>query len=151
MPDFSTYDRRGLRFHYPSNWDLEDGMESGEGAVLLTGPTGAFWIFRRYPSGTDPERLAENVLADLRTDYPNLEHEATQRKLFGRTLIGYEMHFFYLDLSNTAMVLTFAEPNSTYAVFWQAGDQLIVTGREEGVAVEDVFEAITHSLLQNLA
>ncbi|HBT77066.1 MAG TPA: hypothetical protein DEB39_09100 [Planctomycetaceae bacterium] len=155
MADFSTYDRSGLRFHYPSNWMLEESGIDGSagsihGSIQLSSPTGAFWILNIHPFGTNPGTIAEEVLDALRDEYPDLEYEPIERTLGGRTLSGYEMHFFFLDLTNTASILCFADETSTYGVFWQCGDQLVLSGRAEEVPTEHVFEAITQTLLDRL-
>ncbi len=148
MPDFKEYDANGLYFAYPSNWELEEtDMDEVEGALQLTGPDGAFWILRKYPLETQAEEIVEQVVETMRTDYQDMEIVPLEKSLFGKTLRGAEMNFFYLDLMNTASVLCYADELTTYAVFWQTGNQLIV-GNDDGVPVEKVFEAIVYSLLR---
>lgn len=151
--DYQTYDRHGLLFHYPYNWLLEESEEMSpiRGALQLTGPSGAFWILNIHPFGSSPDAIARNVLKTMRQEYANLEHEPVFKVLFGRELCGYEMHFFYLDLTSSATVLCYADETATYSLFWQSGDQMVLTGREEEVSVEQVFEAITYTLLQHSA
>ncbi|MDR1141169.1 MAG: hypothetical protein LBL62_05710, partial [Planctomycetaceae bacterium] len=67
--------------------------------------------------------------------------------LFGKTVTGFEMTFFYLDLMNFATVLCFEQDGSTLSVFWQTGNQLIIRN-DESVPAEKVLEAVTFSLLQ---
>ena len=148
MSDFKTYQANGLYFAYPSNWELEETeMDEVEGAIQLSNPTGAFWILRKYPLETDVDEIVESVVETMRTDYQDMEIERQEKTLFGKTLRGAEMNFFYLDLMNTASVLCYADELTTYAVFWQTGNQLIV-GNDEPVPLEKVFEAITYSLLR---
>ena len=148
MPDFKTYEANGLYFAYPSNWELEETeMDEVEGAVLLSNPDGAFWILRRYPLGTDADSIVDSVVETMRTDYQDMEIVPQEKTLFGKTLRGAEMTFFYLDLMNVASVLCYSDDLTTYAVFWQTGNQLII--QDEGpVSLEQVFEAITYSLVR---
>ena len=148
MPDFKTYDANGLFFAYPTNWEIEEtDMDEVEGAIQLSSPDGAFWILRKYPLGADVDTIVESVVELMRTDYQDMEIEPMEKTLFGKTLRGAEMNFFYLDLMNTASVLCYSDHLTTYAVFWQTGNQLII--QDEGpVSLEQVFEAITYSLLR---
>lgn len=148
MSDFKTYDAYGLFFAYPSNWELEEtDMIEVEGAILLSSPEGAFWILRKYPLETEVDAIVDSVVETMRVDYQDMEIQPQEKTLFGKTLRGAEMTFFYLDLMNTASVLCYSDELTTYAVFWQTGNQLIV--QDEGpVALEDVFGAITYSLLR---
>ena len=148
MADFNTYDANGLYFVYPTNWNLEETeMDEVEGALQLTNPDGAFWILRKYPLETEVDTVVASVVETMRTDYQDMEITRQEKNLFGKTLRGAEMIFFYLDLMNTASVLCYADELTTYAVFWQTGNQLIV-GNDDPVPLEKVFEAITYSLLR---
>ena len=148
MADFKTYDANGLYFAYPTNWDIEETeMDEVEGAVQLSNPDGAFWILRKYPLETEVDEVVESVVEVMRTEYQDMEIVRIEKDLFGKTLRGAEMTFFYLDLMNTASVLCYSDSLTTYAVFWQTGNQLIV-GNDEPVSLEQVFEAITYSLLR---
>ena len=148
MPDFKTYDANGLFFAYPTNWELEETeMDEVEGAIQLSSPDGAFWILRKYPLGVDVGGIVDSVVELMRTDYQDMEIVPMEKTLFGNTLRGAEMNFFYLDLMNTASVLCYSDELTTYAIFWQTGNQLII--QDEGPApLEQVFEAITYSLLR---
>lgn len=151
MSDFSTYDRNGVRFHYPTNWLLEETpLTDGTGAVQLSSPNGAFWILDIHPAGTDPGAVAEEALAAMRGEYADLECEPLERVVCGRTLRGYEMNFFYLDLSSTAIMLGFADERATYGIFWQSVDRMVLGAEEDAVPVERVFEAITETMLREL-
>ena len=148
MADFRIYDANGLYFAYPSNWELEETeMDEVEGAVQLSSPDGAFWMLRKYPPDTDADGIVESVVEAMRTDYQDMEINRVEKSLFGKTLRGAEMMFFYLDLMNTASVLCYGDDLTTYAVFWQTGNQLIIAV-DEVVPLEKVFEAITYSLLR---
>ncbi|MDR3111319.1 MAG: hypothetical protein LBU65_16745 [Planctomycetaceae bacterium] len=151
MSDFKTYDHYGLHFHYPTGWELEETpFDSQTGSVQLTSPTNAFWIVTRHPFGTSPDTVAADVLKSIKKDYRDLEYEPVIKTLFGHQLTGYEIHFFYLDLTNTASILCFADETTTHGIFWQCGDQMVVnSGGESPVEIEKVFEAITYSLLKN--
>ena len=140
----SEYKKNGVHFFYPDNWRLEEiPPEDGNFTVELNSPDGAFWMLT--VSETDsPEKLATSAHEAMMTEYRDLESVPTTKMIAGRMLSGFDMDFMVFDLVNTAMVLTFAENNKTYAIFWQADDQLL------SGTCEDVFNAITFSLIDRL-
>ena len=148
MVDFKQYEANGVYFAYPNNWVLEESeMETAEGSLQLTNDTGSFWLLKKYPSGTNPEDIAQEALKAMRSEYQDMEVERTEEVMFEKMVTGFEMTFFYLDLMNLARVLCFEEAGLTYAVFWQTGNQLIIQSGES-VPPEKVLEAITFSLLR---
>ncbi len=58
-------------------------------------------------------------------------------------MIGYEISFYYLDMTNTASILCFRGMGASYAIFWQAEDRDLKS-------IQDVFLAITTSFITNL-
>ena len=148
MNDFKEYDAAGLYFAYPKNWELEESdMGSEAGNLLLSNGDGAFWMLKKYPAGTDPEEIAREALTAMRDEYEDMEIERIETGLFGQSLVGFEMTFFYLDLMNLAKILCYEQDGSMHAVFWQTGNQLVIAD-EELVPTDKVLEAITFSLLR---
>jgi hypothetical protein len=133
---------------YPENWVLEESeIETASGSIQLTNNDGAFWLLKKYPVGANLDQIAQEVAEVMQEEYEDIEIDRFERILFDKTIIGFEMTFFYLDLMNLATVLCFEQNGLTYAVFWQTGNQLIIRNSET-VPVEKVLEAITYSLLQ---
>lgn len=148
-PDIKTYDAHGISFVYPTNWELEESdMDGEDGSLQLTNDGGAFWILRKYPFGTNPDEIAEEAVAAMRSEYQDMEVDRFDLTEFGKYVTGFDMTFFYLDLMNLARVLCFEQHGLTYAVFWQTGNQLIVHA-DEVVPIEKVLEAITVSFLRD--
>lgn len=143
-----VYDANDLYFAYPENWTLEESdMETAAGAVQLANDDGAFWLLKKYPFGTNPDEIAREAVDAMRSEYQDMEVDRVDLFLFEKSVTGFEMTFFHLDLMNTATVLCYEEAGTTYAVFWQTGNQLIVRA-DEAIPTEKVLEAITFSLLK---
>lgn len=138
----AVYEKLGIRFQYPENWTLDE-IEALEGndAVTLYSPGGGFWSIMVHPQGAQPAELVDAALEAMREQYDDLEAESVAESVAGRDLVGYDMHFFCLDLTNTAVVRGYATEQATYVVFCQADDT-------EYPGVERVFQAITLSLLR---
>lgn len=148
MSDFKEYEANGLYFAYPTNWALEEyDMETVDGSIQLGNDDGAFWLLKKYPGQSDPEEIIREALEVMQGEYEDMEFERIDKILFEKSVTGYEMTFFYLDLMNLASVLCFEQAETTYAVFWQTGNQLIIQP-EEAAPTEKVLEAITYSLLK---
>jgi len=141
----AEYRANDISFVYPENWHLEvNEMGGGNVTVHLTSPGGAFWMVTISDSKMTPEKLAQKALDAILSDYDNVEHTSVERVIGKYKLIGYEMNFIYLDLLNTALILSFTAKKKTFAVYWQSDDEQLDT-------YADVFEAITFTLLDRMS
>lgn len=147
--DVAVYNSEGIQFSYPSNWTLqEDVLDDDTDIIMVTCPDESFWMLAVYPGDVEPDQAAKNVLAMMTGEYEDIENIPVRRFIGERILHGYEMNFFYLDLTSTALVLGFSEGDQTYIVYWQTCDRLAVS--PDKLACADVFEAMTTSLLDHL-
>lgn len=134
----------GLRFQYPENWSLGDEMhESENDSVTVYSPSGAFWSVARYPSSADPAALARAAVEAMRQEYDSLEAHETRETIAGHDLVGYDLFFYCLDMTNTAQVRAASMQGATYVVFQQAEDRDF-----EGVGL--VFRAMSTSLFREM-
>jgi len=140
----AKYRQPGLRFEYPENWQLEEDRPGvGRASVTVYSPGGAFWSVALHPREVSPFKLADLLVQAMREEYKDLDVEEVREIMAGHELIGYDLGFFYLDLTNTAKIRTLRTRYGTYAFFCQAEDR-------EFAALEKVFQAMTTSLLRNL-
>jgi predicted NUDIX family NTP pyrophosphohydrolase len=141
----SEYRANDISFAYPDNWCLEENeMSDGNMTVHLTSPGGAFWMVTISDSQTTPEKLSQNALNAILSEYDRVEHTPVNRIIGSYRLVGHEMNFIYLDLFNTALILCFTAKGKTFAVYWQSDDEQLDT-------YADVFEAITFTLLDRMS
>jgi len=108
--------------------------------VTVYSPGGAFWSIVVHPLESDPSELAAAALQALKTEYEHSEAEPASEQFARRTVSGYDMNFFYLDLTNTALIRSFRTETATCLVLCQAEDH-------EFAELAPVFRAITTSLL----
>ena len=140
----ATFDNLGITFQYPENWQLdEEEMRGGQSAVTVLSPGGAFWSVAVHTTSADPARMAQAALDTMRKEYEGLEAEPVKEAIAGHELIGFDLNFIYLDLTNTAGVRSLRADGTTYTIFFQSED------REYG-EVGLVFRAMTLSLLREL-
>jgi hypothetical protein len=95
----------------------------------------------QYPD--NPARMAQAALDAMRKEYDGLEAEPVEETIAGHELIGFNLNFFYLDLTNTAGIRSLRVGGTTYTIFFQAED---CEYREIGL----VFDAMTFSLLRGI-
>ena len=139
-----TFDNLGITFQYPDNWQLdEEEMLAGQSAVTVFSPGGAFWSVAVHPESADPSRMAQAALDAMRVEYEDLEVEPVSETVAGHKLVGFNLNFFYLDLTNTAGIRSFRANDTTYTVFFQAEDR-------EYQEIGQVFAAMTLSLLRGI-
>lgn len=87
-----------------------------------------------------PQQLVDAALKTMRQEYDELDAEAVEENVAGHELVGWDMNFYCLDLTNTAHVRGFQTPLASYLIFCQADDR-------EFDEVAGIFQAMTLSLL----
>jgi hypothetical protein len=138
------FHRFGLSFDHPDNWlvDTEDS-EGRFATVTVYSPGGGFWSVSGHAPGGDPGELAAAVVSEMREEYRELDVEPSAEGLGGRSLAGFDLNFYCLDLTNTAQVRTLATPTAIYLIVSQAEDR-------DWDELAPVFAAITTSFIQGL-
>jgi hypothetical protein len=140
----ATFDNLGITFQYPDNWQLdEEELRAGQSAVTVFSPGGAFWSVAVHTSSSAPARMAQAALDAMRKEYEGLEAEPAEESVAGHDLIGFNLNFFYLDLTNTACIRSLRVGGTTYTIFFQAEDR-------EYSEIGLVFAAMTLSLLRGI-
>tara|TARA_Y100000588_G_scaffold286457_1_gene304326 strand:- start:115 stop:549 length:435 start_codon:yes stop_codon:yes gene_type:complete len=139
----ALFDQFGICFEFPENWEVDAPVEAtGDVSITVSSPETAFWSFTRYQGTVDPTELLEQVLATMKDEYAFLEFETAAENVENQTMVGYDLNFFCLDLSNTARFRGFQREGTTYLLFYQAEDR-------EMERVQPVLQAMTVSLLRN--
>jgi hypothetical protein len=139
----AVFRKLGLSFTYPENWSLDEGEAlEGNRSVAVYSPGGSFWSVSIHPSETRPHDLVKAAIKALRETYDELDTEEIEDSMAGRRLVGADVNFYCLDLTNTAVIRSFAAPNYVCLVLSQADDR-------EFSAIANVFKAMTLSLLNS--
>jgi len=138
------FDRFGLAFDYPDNWSVDISDSGGRhAAVTVQSPEGAFWSVSGHAPGGDASELAAAVLGQMTDEYRELDSEAAEDEVAAHRLLGYDMNFYCLDLTNTARVRTLETPAAIYLLFCQAEDR-------DWDRLAPVFAAMTASFVAGL-
>lgn len=138
------YNKSGIRFQYPDNWLLDDSDTSADcQTVSVSSPGGAFWSVSRHTRLADTKELAQTVVEAMRGEYAEIEVEAASDTIADHELLGYDLSFYYVDLTNTAWIRSLRADKATFTIFYQAEDH-------ELSEIQAVMQAMTISFLQNL-
>ena len=89
-------------FDYPDNWTLDDwDALLGRKSVTVYSPGGAFWSVAIHSGTADPAKLVTGIVEAVREEYEGLEAQKAEESVAGHELLGYDLAFFCLDLTNT--------------------------------------------------
>lgn len=136
------YDKHGLTFLYPSDWELDESSDDDSAAAQVTvrGRETAFWTVSLYRGLLDVRQTLRDIVGAMETEYPSLEVDPIDEPIGATLLCGSDMSFTYLDLTSTASARVFHRGHDTCVVFYQAED-----GEME--EIEPVLRAMTLSLV----
>ncbi len=138
----AVFDKAGIHFQYPENWTLDESDAlGGQRSVALFTPGGGFWSVIIHPPGEHIERLLDTVVKTMRKEYKELDVEPVIDKIGDFDLEGYDLNFYCLDLTNSAIIRVAQSPDATLLIMYQAEDR-------EFDKMQQVFQAITISLLR---
>lgn len=140
----ALFDKMGIRFTYPDNWTVDESSAlEGSASVTVYSPTDSFWSVSLHPADTEPESLVRSGVAALRETYPELDVEETEETVKGREIVGADINFICLDLTNTAQIRVFEAANCVVVVYCQADDR-------DFDQLGPVFQAMTISLIAGM-
>lgn len=140
----AVYQNHQFEFQYPENWQLRESQaERMPYEVTLESPRGGVWILNVFPTESNGQALAEDVVKSLGEQYDSIESYPVSEKFGAIETEGFNINFFYLDLLIEAHIRHFVTDSYTYILLFQAEDRIF---QEELL----VFSAITTSLINNL-
>lgn len=117
------YEGHGVRFEYPTEWELEETDEGEAATVEVQAPGGlAFALVRSDETGPDPASVADEVLDAMREEYPDIDVAPALEEIAGYRATGYDVEFFSLDITNGATIRSFRTPERTILIFGQWSD-----------------------------
>ncbi|MGE0608490.1 MAG: hypothetical protein AB7O62_15450 [Pirellulales bacterium] len=137
----TLYEKLGVRFQFPDNWILDEKEAlDGDNSVTVYSPDGAFWSLAIHSPVVRPSELCAAAVKAMRKEYDELDSEPVEETVAGHDLVGFDLNFYCLDLTNTALVRAIRTEQRSLLVLCQAEDR-------EFAQVEPVFRAMMHSLL----
>jgi hypothetical protein len=132
--------RAGIRIQYPENWTFEEEDTEDGWSASVVSPETAFLMLSHYPDDREPAELADMALAAMRESYPDLESAAVIETLAEVPVVGYDVDFFALDLTNTCWIRALAAPEGCLLMMSQCTDQELETN---GETLQAIGESLT--------
>ncbi|GIW90816.1 MAG: hypothetical protein KatS3mg109_1278 [Pirellulaceae bacterium] len=141
----AVYERHGVRFQYPENWNLIEESTRWPREITLESPSGALWALHVYFPPDSPSRLLQDALKAMQKEYEGIEYSSVTEQLHETaTADGYDLYFFYLDFVVECRLRSFTYRDKTFLLITQAEER-------EYQQLEPVFRAMTTSLVRHLA
>jgi hypothetical protein len=135
-----TFDRDGVRFQYPSGWQLETEEDGDAWTASLQSESTAFLVVSYVPGIEDPSELVEAAVEGLRAEYPNLDAEDAVDTLAGQPAIGADVNFVHFDLTNTCWIRAVPSGDGAVLVMAQCTDEELPT---EGATLKQVMSSLS--------
>jgi hypothetical protein len=118
-----TFQRDGVRFAYPPDWQLETETEGDDGwTASLQGPGTAFLVVSYCPGIDDPSEVVDAAVEGLRADYPDLDAEDAVETIAGQPALGADVNFSHLDLTNTCWIRALPAADGSLLIMAQCTD-----------------------------
>ena len=90
-----TYEDHGLRFDYPSAWEVEVTDHGPVLTVALQDPSGlGFALITTDESRPDPADVADAALEAMREEYPELDASPAMETINDHCATGHDVEFF---------------------------------------------------------
>jgi hypothetical protein len=141
MPEMqNTFEKEGVRFRYPDDWEFELEEEEESWTTSLQGPGTAFLVVSFVPGAGDTSELIDAAVAGLRDDYPSLEVEDAVDTLAGQPALGADVRFVHFDLTNTCWVRAVPAGEGAVLVLAQCTDEEL---EDEGEILKKIMGTIT--------
>ena len=119
----ASYDNHGVRFDYPSGWEIEVSEDEAVTTVSLQSPgRPAFLLVTLDESMPDPKVIAGEVLETMRQEYQDLDDSPVREKINGHEAIGHDLDFFSLDMTSACVIRCFRTNLRTVLLFGQWSD-----------------------------
>ena len=135
-----TFENHGVRFDYPSGWELEENDHGGVMTVAVQDPAGlGFALITTDESCPDPADVADAALEAMREEYPDLDAAPVMETINEHCATGHDVEFFALDMTNGASIRCFRTPNRTVLAFGQWSD----VGEAD---LPDLIRGVFHSI-----
>jgi hypothetical protein len=115
------YDDHGIRFQYPSTWELDESEDDTDRVCITVQSTSgpAFAMVTLDENRPDPREMADEALRAMREEYAEAEITSVFGMVAKHDAIGHDLEFFELDLLNGCAIRAFRTPRRTVLIFTQ--------------------------------
>ena len=136
---YQKYQRHGLRFSFPSNWNLTEESSAEETTITVQSDGTSFWMLVRFNSRPDAEEVLDSTSKAFEQDYEDVDVTSVIESLAGLPSLGRDLDFSCYDLLNSASIRVAQTSDHTLMVLFQGTDHELNHTRTQ-------LEAISASL-----
>ncbi|RMG41925.1 MAG: hypothetical protein D6725_00605 [Planctomycetota bacterium] len=135
-----TYDRHGIRFSYPEQWELTEERQPEQITIGVSNAETTSWNLCLLAHRPPPRQVLSAAADAFRDEFSELdEYDVAADTIGGHRAIGKDLEFFCLELLNSASLRVFQTEHYTVLLWWQGTDTELESTRS-------ILEAITDSL-----
>jgi hypothetical protein len=135
----ATYQAHGVRFRYPSDWEVAEQHEEDQFSITVSSPATAFWTLSLFASCPKPIDVVQTVLDTFHEEYDEMDAYPSSARIGKRLTVGRDIDFVCLDRLNIAAVRAFRTRSFTAMILFQLTEA-------ERNDVEPILERMTRSL-----
>ena len=135
-----TFQRDGVRFSVPPDWQLETEDDGDGWTASLQGPGTAFLVVSYCPGIEDPGELVDAAVEGLQADYPGLDATDAVGHLAGQPALGADVNFVHFDLTNTCWIRAIPAADGALLVLAQCTDEEL---DDQGEALKGIMATMT--------
>ena len=119
----AIFDDFGIRFEYPAGWELDVDDDGTRQVISLQSPEDpAFLMVTLDGECPPPAEVADEALAAMQAEYPELDARPVLEVIDGHRAIGHDLDFLSLDMPNSCAIRCFRTPRRTVLIFAQWSD-----------------------------
>lgn len=115
----ALYNAHGVRFRYPSDWELSEQWEGEQISITVSSPETAFWTLSLFQDCPEPDDIVEAVLDAFRDEYSEMDEYPSRVRVCKRPTAARDIDFVCLEVLNTACVRVFRTREYTVLVLFQ--------------------------------
>jgi len=136
----ATYQGHGIKFRYPSEWEVSEQQEGPQFSITVSSPATAFWTLSLFADCPEPDDVVEAVLDAFREEYDEMDEYPSDARVGKRQTVGRDIDFVCLDRLNSAGVRAFRARQFTVMVLYQHTE---VEREETGPILEMMTRSLT--------
>lgn len=138
-----VYDDHGVRFLYPDDWELEVVEDGQRTTVTVNAPGGtSFFLLTIDPARPQPALVADEALAAMRSEYPELETYPAFETIARHKATGHDVEFFSLDLLAACEIRSFRSRKHTVLMLTQWAQD------RDADQISELFSAMRQSFIE---
>ena len=134
-----TYEGNGIRFRYPTSWELVEQEDGESTSITVASPETSFWSVSLFRDGPSPQQVVASAVEAFREEYDEVDVYPCEEKMGDRPGVARDVDFVCFELINSAFLRSFQTDRFTVLVLYQGFDGELADTRP-------LLEAISASL-----